>query len=192
MLKTHYFSIFFKKFNKQYVNFSRVWTKNANCWETEKIFKIFDENSIEKLNFYFYFGKFVTKNSAFENNTIFLPQFFWFRGGGFSPSPWLRPCSIATLFWSEKMFDVKKVWRKKSLTFSSNVKLVKLFFTSNYFRYTVYSELKYDWDEMNRRVNFNRQINLVKNYWSKKSVFETSQKSSSVSQSFYFVNNFPV
>ena len=30
-----------------------------------------------------------------------------------------------------------KVWRKKSLTFSSNVKLVKLFFTSNYFRFTV-------------------------------------------------------
>ena len=32
----------------------------------------------------------------------------------------------------------EKVWRKKSLTFCSNVKLVKLFFTSNYFRYTQY------------------------------------------------------
>ena len=44
--------IFPKKFNKPFVNFLRVWTKNANCWE---ILKIFDENSIEKLNFYFIF-----------------------------------------------------------------------------------------------------------------------------------------
>ena len=52
----------------------------------EKILKIFDENSIEKLN-YFYFGKFVTKNSAFGNNTIFLQHFFGFGGGGFPPFP---------------------------------------------------------------------------------------------------------
>ena len=41
--KMHYFSIFFKKCNKPFVNFSRVWTKNT--------LKILDENSIEKLNF---------------------------------------------------------------------------------------------------------------------------------------------
>ena len=27
----------FKKFNKPCVTFLRVWTKNANCWEIEKI-----------------------------------------------------------------------------------------------------------------------------------------------------------
>ena len=47
----------------------------------EKILENFDENSIEKLNFYFYFGKFVTKNRAFGNNTIFLQQFFPVSGG---------------------------------------------------------------------------------------------------------------
>ena len=76
----YYFSIFFKKFNKPCVNFLRVWTKIANCWES---LKIFDLNSIEKLHFYFIFKfifrKFVTKNRAFGNNTIFLQQFFWFR-----------------------------------------------------------------------------------------------------------------
>ena len=38
----------------------------------------------------FYFLKFVTKNRAFGNNTIFLQQFFGF-GGGFPPSACLRP-----------------------------------------------------------------------------------------------------
>ena len=33
------------------------------------------------------FGKFVTKNRAFGNNTIFLQQFFRLRGGGDSPPP---------------------------------------------------------------------------------------------------------
>ena len=40
----HYFSIFFKKFNKPCVNFSRVWTKNT-------LLGNFDNNSIIKLNF---------------------------------------------------------------------------------------------------------------------------------------------
>ena len=58
--------------------------------------KIFDENSIEKLNFYFIFifillfnfifRKFVTKNRAFGNNTSFLQQFS-VVSGGFLPSP---------------------------------------------------------------------------------------------------------
>ena len=76
----HYFSIFFKKFNKP--NFFRVWKKNAICWEILRKFRIFfDENSIEKLKFLF-FGKFVTKNTAFENNTIFLR---FSVSGGFMP-----------------------------------------------------------------------------------------------------------
>ena len=30
--KMHYFSLFSAKFKKPCVNFSRVWTKNTNCW----------------------------------------------------------------------------------------------------------------------------------------------------------------
>ena len=53
----------------------------------EKIQEIFDENSIEKLNFYLFFGKSVAKNRAFGNNIIFLQQFFPVRGGGVSNPP---------------------------------------------------------------------------------------------------------
>ena len=56
----------------------------------EKILEIFDENSIEKLNFYIFFGS-VAKTRAFGNNIIFLRQFFRFRGGGFSPFPLATP-----------------------------------------------------------------------------------------------------
>ena len=100
LLKMHYFSYFSKQINKPCVNFLRVWTKNANCWEIlRKIRKIFDENSIEKLNFNFIFNfilnfivrKFVIKNRAFGNNTNFLQQFFRFRGGGISPFPLATP-----------------------------------------------------------------------------------------------------
>ena len=77
----------------------RVWTKIAKSkiGYFEIILKIFDENSIEKLNFYFIiicnfifyfiFRKFVTKNRAFGNNTSFLQQFFSVSGGGISPFP---------------------------------------------------------------------------------------------------------
>ena len=85
--KMHDLSIFFKKFNKPWVDFSLVWTKNANCWE---ILQVFDENPIEK--FHFYFRIFVTKNRAFGNNTIFLQQFLqFFLGGGISPFPLATP-----------------------------------------------------------------------------------------------------
>ena len=47
--KRELFGIFFKRFNNPCVYFSRVWTKNANCCE---ILTKFDENSIEKLNFF--------------------------------------------------------------------------------------------------------------------------------------------
>ena len=42
----------------------------------EKILKIFDENSMEKLNFYLFLGNFVAKNRNFGNNIFFLQQFF--------------------------------------------------------------------------------------------------------------------
>ena len=57
----------------------------------EKIFTFFDENSIEKWNFFIFIfiGKFVTKNRAFGNSNSFLQQFFrfFFGGGGFPPFP---------------------------------------------------------------------------------------------------------
>ena len=43
--------------------------------------------------FYFIFQKFVTKNRAFGNNTIFLQQFFQFGGGDFPLPPWQRLCA---------------------------------------------------------------------------------------------------
>ena len=57
----HYFSIFYKEFNKEYISFSRFWRKSklfAKFWE---ILEIFDENAIENWIF-IYFGKVVAKN----------------------------------------------------------------------------------------------------------------------------------
>ena len=62
--------------------------------------KIFDENSIEKLNFYLFLGKVVAKNRAFGNNINFLQQFFPVRGGGLkqpTPSPCVRHCKVVTI-----------------------------------------------------------------------------------------------
>ena len=52
LLKMHYLRKYFKKINKPYVNFSGVWAKNKLFGNVEKILKISDENSIEKLHFY--------------------------------------------------------------------------------------------------------------------------------------------
>ena len=68
----------------------RVWTKNTIGWEIfEQILKIFDENSIEKSNFYLFVGK-VVKNRAFRNNIFFLQQFFPVR-------PCVRHCIIVNI-----------------------------------------------------------------------------------------------
>ena len=84
-VKILYFSIFFKRFNKPMRSFFAVWTKKHKLLGNfEKILKIFDENSIEKLNLIMIFGKFVTKNRAFGNTTIFLQHFFGL-GGGYPP-----------------------------------------------------------------------------------------------------------
>ena len=75
------FSPILQKVSKPCVEFSLVWTKNTIGWgNCEKILKFFDENSIEKLNFYLFLGKFVAKNRAFGNNIIFLPHFLPARG----------------------------------------------------------------------------------------------------------------
>ena len=56
--KLYYFSIFFQKCSKLCVNFWRVWTKKANCWE---ILKIFEENSIKNRIFIFIFENLFVK-----------------------------------------------------------------------------------------------------------------------------------
>ena len=92
LLKCIIFAYFSKKFSKPCVNFSRVWTKNANCWE---ILKIFDETSIEKLNFYFIFifmlENLLLKIEPSEITPFFYHNFFRFGGGDFPSSPCLRP-----------------------------------------------------------------------------------------------------
>ena len=42
----------------------------------QKDLKVFDENSLENLNFLIIFGKIVTTNRAFGNKIIFQKQFF--------------------------------------------------------------------------------------------------------------------
>ena len=91
LLKMHYFSIFLKKFSKPCVNFSRVRTKNTNG---QDILKFFDKNSMEKVNFFTIFRKFVTKR-AFGNNIIFSTTIFPVSGGIFrSFLQWIRLCYV--------------------------------------------------------------------------------------------------
>ena len=64
--------------------FARLDEKHKLLGNFEKILEIFDENSIEmKLNQFW--RKAVAKNRAFENNIIFIQQFFPVRGGGSNP-----------------------------------------------------------------------------------------------------------
>ena len=95
-LKCIILAYFSKKLTNYALRFSPFGRKNhKRVGNFDKILKFFDENSIEKLNFFifyfsffFFFRKFVTKNRAFGNNTIFLQQNFQFRGGGdFPPFP---------------------------------------------------------------------------------------------------------
>ena len=89
-LKKRCIFAYYAKNSKPCVKFSRVWTKNTIVWgKLEKILKISDENSMEKLNFYLFLGNFVAKNRTFGNNIIFLQQFFPVRGG-WTPPPCVR------------------------------------------------------------------------------------------------------
>ena len=56
--------------------------------------EIFDENSIEKLNFYLFSGKVVAKNRAFGNKIIFLQQFFFQLGLFEPPNPLRTPTAM--------------------------------------------------------------------------------------------------
>ena len=83
MQKLLYFRLFCKEITKPCVKFSRVWTKNTICWENfEKILKLFDENSIEKLNLYLFFGEFVAKKETSEITSFFYNNFSGSGGGG--------------------------------------------------------------------------------------------------------------
>ena len=78
-----YFRLFCKEISKPCLKFSRVWTRNTISWgKFEKNLKFLDENSIEKLNFYQFLGKFVTKNRAFGKNHHFSQKLFPLGGWG--------------------------------------------------------------------------------------------------------------
>ena len=69
----HYFCIFFKKFNKPCVNFFAFGRKTQIVGKFSENLDSFWWKFYWKIAFlfYFYFGKFVTKNRASGNNTIF-------------------------------------------------------------------------------------------------------------------------
>ena len=77
--------------------FRRLDKKHKLLGKFEKILKIFDENSIEKLNFIMIFGKFVTKNRASEITPFFYNNFFGFGGDPPLPPP-LNPPMLVKLF----------------------------------------------------------------------------------------------
>ena len=75
--KMKHFRLFCKKISKPCVKFSRVWTKNTIRWGNfEKILKIFDENSIEKLNFYLFWEYLLLKIKPSEITSFFYNNFF--------------------------------------------------------------------------------------------------------------------
>ena len=69
-----YFPLFCKIISKPCVKFSRVWTKiTMDLGKFEKILKIFDENSMEKLNFFIYFWE----NMWIKIETSEITSFFY-------------------------------------------------------------------------------------------------------------------
>ena len=84
----------------------------------EEILKIFDENSIEKLNFFiFYFyllyvgNFFLLKIDPWEITPFFYNNFFGFGGGRFSPFPLATPLRTIGLsvriFICERFFTIQ-------------------------------------------------------------------------------------
>ena len=85
-----YFSIFFKRFKKPPFNYYRVWTKNTLFGKFEKFLKIFDKNSIGKLNFYRILEKLLLKIEPSEIASFFYNNFSHF-GGGVGDVPLAEP-----------------------------------------------------------------------------------------------------
>ena len=88
LLKMHYFSIFFKEFNKPCVHFSRIWTKNANCWEIlRKLWKFLMKILSKNWIFYFYLENLLLKIEPPEITPFFYNNFFLVSGFNVSPFP---------------------------------------------------------------------------------------------------------
>ena len=76
MQKIHYFGIFFEKFNKPCINFSRVWTKTLwKCWKF--LMKIQLKNWI----FIYFWEKLLLKIELSGITSFFYNNFFRFMGG---------------------------------------------------------------------------------------------------------------
>ena len=80
--KMHYFSIFFKKFNKPCVNFSRVWTKKTNSWEILNNFRKFSKHFFRKFRKIHYFSIFFEKltNHVMSYSFARLDEKHWLLG----------------------------------------------------------------------------------------------------------------
>ena len=90
-----------KNISKPCVNFSSVWTQNTIVWgKIEKSLNVFDENSMEKLNFFLFWEILLLKIESSELTSFFYNDFFLFGGGRFeapNPPPPLRtPLASAT------------------------------------------------------------------------------------------------
>ena len=74
-------------------SFFAIWTKNTLLENFEKILRISDENSIEKLNVIMILENLLLKIEPSEIPPFFYNNFFGFRGrwGEYSPSPLNSP-----------------------------------------------------------------------------------------------------
>ena len=83
----HYFSIFSQNLTNHTLNFCAFGRKTQIVGKFEKILKIFDENAIEKLNFYFIII-FILENLLLKIEPSEITPFFYSNfsvsGGGIS------------------------------------------------------------------------------------------------------------
>ena len=98
LLKCIIFAYFSKNFNKRCVNFLRVWTKNANCWEILRKFsmKFLLKNWIFILFLIIFFENLLLKIEPSEITPVFYNNIFGF-GEGISL---LSPLATPLIFWT--------------------------------------------------------------------------------------------
>ena len=74
--KNQYFRLFYKDTSKHCIKLSRVWMKNTTGWGNfAKILKSFNENSIERLNFYLFLEIFLLEIEVSEIASFFTTNF---------------------------------------------------------------------------------------------------------------------